>query len=179
MSHVIGIDPGKEGYVCILGESKESNVFTFKPTPLLEDDFDHRVMAGIAWAFRDLGVRLIVIEQQMPFPGKGVKCYVCHKPKYQQGVASTFETGKGFGIWLGVLAMVGLPVRVVLPQEWKGPLGLDADKQKSIDKAQQLRPDIDFRPLERTPKARVPDHNKCEAFLLAITARRLLQGAKT
>lgn len=167
----IGIDPGLSGYVCALEDDKEP---VFWSTPLQDEDFDIGQMCALSREWhRVLNPQLIVIEAQQGFPGKGPRCGACGKPRHQQGVASTFETGKGYGAWVAALLGGSNPVRIVRAQEWKGPLGLDADKAKSIAKAQALAPGVDFRPLERSPRSRVPDHNKCEAFLLAITARRL------
>lgn len=169
----IGIDPGLSGYVCAIDDTPGTSPF-FWPTPVVDDGFDIPKMVTLAKLWRQtFNPQLVVIEAQQAFPGKGPRCGACGKPRQQQGVASTFQTGLGYGVWLAALFAAGFDPRIVKAQEWKGPLGLDADKKKSIAKAQALFPGADFRPLERAPKSRVPDHNKAEAALLAITARRL------
>ena len=36
-----------------------------------------------------------------------------------QGVASMFNFGKGYGIWIGILAALKISKTLVTPQEWK------------------------------------------------------------
>ena len=142
-----------------------------------ERDLDEDALLSI---LRVSGPRLdiLVVEEQQGFPGTGPRCVACRKPKIMQGVASTFKTGKNYGIILGMSRALGLPVVVVEPEKWKPVWGLSADKSLSIAKAQFLAPGVDFRPLERAPKSKVPDHNKCESYILAKHGLRLLKGEK-
>jgi len=59
----------------------------------------------------------------------------------KQGVASTFTFGKGYGIWIGIIAAVGLRVTFVTPQSWKKMImeGIH-DKDAARLRAQQLYP---------------------------------------
>lgn len=59
----------------------------------------------------------------------------------KQGVASTFNFGMGYGIWLGVLAALKIPSTRVTPQSWKHALmqGI-ADKDAARLRAMQLYP---------------------------------------
>lgn len=180
MIRTAGIDPGLEGYACLLDDI-EGVAPEFFPAPTRkaaragkDHEYDPRGMLEVALRLEREGVDLVAIEEQQGFPSRGPLCPVCGRPRRQQGIASTFQTGLGFGLWLGVLASTGLEVQRVAPQEWKGPMGLSADKDKSVALARRLAPEVDFRPLERKPKARVPDHNKCESYLLAIHARKVL-----
>lgn len=178
----VGVDPGLEGYVCLLTDeaSGEPYRLDFFPCPVAPDqagepDFDEVGMLEVANSVVRRGADLVVIEAQQGFPGYGQKCISCGKPRHQQGVASTFKTGRGFGAWKVAFLSTGVRVEVVAPQEWKKPFGLTSDKALSVAKAKEIRPDVDWRARERTPKARKPDHNKCEAFLLAIHGRKLLK----
>lgn len=179
----VGIDPGLEGYACRIREgSREGGPRRedFWPTPVRGDgELDPDGFTSLAGEISSLGrVDLVLVERQQAFPGKGPKCLACGKPRVVQGVASSFEGGYGFGLWVGTLTASGFAVRWTRPHEWKGPLGLSSDKALSVAKARALAPGVDFRPLERAPKARVPSHDKAEAYLLAITGLRLLRGGK-
>jgi len=179
----VGVDPGIEGYSClVVTETPGQPPFEkFWPAPVEESrrvgkefTYSPAGMVEVAQEWKGLGADIVVIEEQQGFPGYGLKCPYCKKPKVMQGVASTFQTGMGYGLWIGVIESAGLRLRVVKPQEWKGPFGLTSDKKASIAVAKRLEPDIDFRPFERVPKSRKPDHNKCEAFLLARYGVRVL-----
>jgi hypothetical protein len=184
----LGVDPGIEGYLCRIREGDLVHgppEVRFWPMPVRDgeragegDDLDDRALLEI---FHDVkaSVDVLVVEAQQAFPGAGPRCPVCRKPKQMQGVASTFKTGSNFGVIVGQARALGLPLLVVKPTEWKPVWGLSADKALSVTKAQVLAPDVDFRPFERAPRARVPDHNKAEAFLLSKHGIRLLKGAKT
>jgi len=76
-----------------------------------------------------------------------------------QGVRSMFTIGVGHGLFLGILAAVGLPYTRVRPAIWKRTLGLGKDKEASRLRAQQLYPGADLR--------RKKDHGRAEALLLA------------
>lgn len=82
-----------------------------------------------------------------------------------QGVASTFKFGKGYGEIIGVLATLGLGYRAISPAVWKRAMGLQrAEKVDSRRKAQELYP--------MAPLARVKDHGRAEALLIAEWGRR-------
>ncbi len=155
----------------------------FFPTPVLtgadvtrvgkDTDFDLPGMLALARCFSSWGVGLVVLEEQQGFPGTGQKCLSCGKPQQMQGVASTFFAGSGYGAFRMAFEAAGLRVERVKPQEWMGPFGLDSDKKRHVAKARELLPTDDFKPVERTPKARAADHNRADAFLLALHARKL------
>ncbi len=41
-----------------------------------------------------------------------------------QGVASMFNFGFGYGVWIGMLTVLGLPTYRIAPRTWKAELGL-------------------------------------------------------
>lgn len=61
-----------------------------------------------------------------------------------QGVTGMFRFGQGLGILQGVLGAYNVPVVWAVPGVWKSSLGLGADKAKSLQKAAQLFPGVDF-----------------------------------
>lgn len=86
----------------------------------------------------------------------------------KQGVASSFNFGRGFGLWEGLLAGMRFPYTLVSPQRWKKAMLADMAKDKgaSVLRAKQLFPNC----VEQLKL--VKDHNKAEALLLAEYGRR-------
>ncbi len=182
----MGIDPGVEGYLCLVDKTDQEAI-RWWPIPVRDgdragegDDQDDEALASI---LRDIGPSLdvLVVEEQQGFPGSGPRCPNprCRKPQNMQGVASTFKTGRNYGVILGLAKAFKLPLKTVHPSEWKPVWGLTADKTMSVAKAQFLSPGTDFRDREHKPRARVPNHNLAEAFILAKHGFRFLKGATT
>ena len=60
-----------------------------------------------------------------------------------QGVASSYRTGVGFGLWLGFVVAARVPYRIVAPQVWKRHAGLlGKDKRASRLRAQERFPSL-------------------------------------
>jgi hypothetical protein len=91
----------------------------------------------------------------------------------KQGVSSTFSTGYGFGLWIGMLVALRLPYTVVGPREWQKDMlaGTTGDtKARSILRALQLYPGL---PLTR-PNGRKPTlDGVADAALIATYGLRL------
>ena len=79
--------------------------------------------------------------------------------------------GLGMGVWLGMLATLGLAHPRVRPGVWKQVLGLGKDKAAARLKARQLSPGADLR--------RKQDHGRVEALLLAYWGQRPHAGGST
>lgn len=182
MTVSMGIDPGVEGYLCRVTRTEGSESIKLWPMPVRDGeragegaDIDDARLAEI---LREEGPSLdiLVVEAQQGFPGAGPRCPACHKPRAMQGVASTFKTGMNYGVLKGLARAMGLPLVVVQPQEWKPVWGLTADKSMSLAKAQFLAPDFDWRDRENKPRARVPNHNACESYILAKHGIRILKA---
>ena len=149
----IGIDPGLSGAVAVLS-----------PAGRLVDVFDmpvvdKRVNATLLHdAVRfyvehvDAGRLSAVVEQVASRPG--------------QGVASTFKFGTSYGVVLGVLGALEIPVTHVRPNVWKRAVGVTADKGSSRRKA------IDLWPDKAQMFARVKDDGRAESALIAWWAWR-------
>ena len=157
----IGVDPGKDGTMAILG---------YRETPILipfdESEYAnqlHRVApffiatgtAGVV----DQRETFAVVEHVNAMPG--------------QGVTSCFSFGQNFGFILGLLTAFRIPYELVRPQKWKKEFSCTSDKNTSIEVAQRLFPGVDLR---RTPQCRKPHDGKAEALLLAAYAKRHLGG---
>jgi len=60
-----------------------------------------------------------------------------------QGVASTYRTGVGFGLWLGLVVSARVAYRIVTPTSWKRHAGLlGASKRASRLRAQERFPSL-------------------------------------
>jgi crossover junction endodeoxyribonuclease RuvC len=103
--------------------------------------------------------RMVVLELQQAFPG--------------QGVSSTFKLGQNYGIWLAAIASCGWPLTIVRPAEWKKGLGYPA-KDKKEGKAYSLTLARRLYPAAAGDLARVKDHNRAEALLLAHYGKGLI-----
>lgn len=80
---------------------------------------------------------------------------------------SSFVFGFATGGVHGVLASFSVRIETVKPNVWKAALGLDSDKEKSIQKALKLFPEA------ASKLTRKKDHGRAEALLLAYFANQL------
>jgi crossover junction endodeoxyribonuclease RuvC len=155
MSYVIGIDPGLNGAFAVLREDESCVSICSTPTREVigarrtyrHVDPDTIVQELLSY---DQDFRFAQIESVHSMPG--------------QGVSACFQFGEGFGIWLGVLAALKIPRRLVTPQKWKKGLGLPkgADKDASLELARKCFPCM-------VPYlARKKDEGRAEALLIAL-----------
>jgi crossover junction endodeoxyribonuclease RuvC len=131
---IVGIDPGLDGAVCIY-RSDKSILIEDTPTMQVKKAGGKLKSEYLTTAMADLLVSL-------PPPETHVFIESVHSmPK--QGVASTFTFGKGYGIWIGIVAAYGFPVTFVTPQAWKKFLmqGIH-DKDAARLRAMQLYPSM-------------------------------------
>lgn len=168
----IGIDPGLDGYIVVIEEGKE---IEFNPMPTIKGKGSKRYidicfMTEILEKHSEYWAALAVVENQQAMPS--------------QGSASGFKTGLGFGVLLGALAALHIPIEVVSARTWKKSMGLTSagttkeekrahTKQQSIQTAQRLFPAVDLRASSR---CKIPHDGKAEALLLAEYARRRFNG---
>lgn len=155
----IGIDPGLNGGIATI----EAFIPTVQKTPVIAGkEYDIAAMRRILQKIIDSKMPVMAfIENQIAMPG--------------QGLTSTLQTGKGFGIWIGLLAGLGVPYQIIGAQAWQRRLftGVKATldtKDKSEIIAKRLFPDVDFRKSER---ARVADDGLTDAILIAEYGRRI------
>lgn len=89
----------------------------------------------------------------------------------RQSSSTTYTTGRGGGLWEGILAGLGIPYELVEPAKWKRAMGLTGqDKGGSRVLAQRLFPEI------AEQFARVKDDGRAEACLIAEWRRRQWYG---
>lgn len=139
---IIGVDPGKKGgFAVIKGNSVQvfawdDNAFVEELRRTVSDSFDDGIVA--------------YVEKVGAMPG--------------QGVVSMFHFGHSAGFIEGVLAAFNIETVLVSPQKWKKSFDLGSDKQKSIEKCQELYPKLSLLPTSRCKK---PSDGMAEAILIA------------
>lgn len=160
MKTFLGIDPGLNGGLAFLNDTD----ITLIPMPTIAGkDYDIQAIKRYLLEFKP---DLTVLEQQISMPG--------------QGLSSTLQTGKGFGILLGLLAGMEMPHQVVSAKSWQHKLftGVSAKldtKAKSEIVAKRIFPSADFR---RSDRARVAADGLTDAACISEYARRMYLGIK-
>lgn len=148
---IIGIDPGLTGAISLV--SREEVVVFDTPTCKLrmgrktKTEYLPLEMAEVLQSLAKSDCH-VFMEKVHSMPG--------------QGVASTFNFGKGFGIWIGILAALKIPYSLITPQAWKKKLmcGMP-DKDASRIRAQQLYPQAaNYLNLKK-------HHGRAESLLIA------------
>ena len=153
----IGIDPGMSGAVVAIGGMGDVILCEDVPTFSVDKGREYNIPA-MADMIRGVALSrecLVTLERAQAMP--------------KQGVASTFQFGRGYGIWLGILGAIGVPYQTVRPNEWTRILkGLPGKgKERSILFASQHFPDIELVP----GGCRKPRDGRADAACLAWWGR--------
>jgi crossover junction endodeoxyribonuclease RuvC len=162
MKVTIGIDPGNTGAIAVIypngvvmhdtpveiatkGKKSSISALPSEMAAILADVVDQCSSEG--WGLH------VAIEKVGAMPG--------------QGVTSMFNFGKGFGMWLGILAALRIPYTLVTPQAWKKEImkGV-SDKDAARGVGCRLFPAV-AREL-----ARKKDIGRADALLIAEWGRR-------
>lgn len=155
----MGIDPGLDGGIAFLDPSGNDPLLLFKTPTIAAKDYDVQGMKETLRYFKREYL-FCTIEQQIALPG--------------QGLTSTLQTGKGFGIWLGLLAGMEISHQVVTAKQWQNRLfsgtspKLDTKARSEII-AKRLFPTADFRKSDR---ARVANDGLTDAACIAEYGHR-------
>jgi len=143
----LGIDPGLSGALAVLDPDGAPELVA--DLPVIRD-------RSLAWI--DGGaLQSTLLEAIHGRPCRAVVERVSSSP--QQGVASAFTFGIGFGSILATIQTLRLPIELITPAQWKTALGLGKDKRASLDKARLLFPTADLHLAKHDGRA--------EALLLA------------
>ena len=146
---ILGVDPGLAGAVAVLDPAgafvavHDTPTLTLRVARGTRHDYDVPGMAALLAPYAGAGLH-VIIEASQAMPG--------------QGVRSTFSTGYGYGLWVGILAALQVPYTPVRPVIWKKAFGLGKDKEQAWLRAQQLFPSADLRLRKH--------HGRSEALLL-------------
>ncbi len=150
----VGIDPGLHGALALLKDNAQ--LVTVLDMPVMARGKGKREQVNAAelakilspWRQGHVGTEYITayLERAASMP--------------KQGVASMFSFGVSYGMALGVLAALGIPVVLVAPATWKGAAGLSKKpKDAARTLAQQLYPDASL--------GRKKDCGRADAILIA------------
>lgn len=181
----VGIDIGLEGYITEIGS--DGTLVAFHPMPTSGGDrpvYDEPGIARIvsSWPLKAKKV-CVMLEKQQTIgkifrDGKEVKI----------GSKAHFKKGMGYGIMRGILAATqrffpnALSFDEVAAKTWKKAMGISGGppqdvKKKAITKTSGLYPGLELRPLERSPKSRVPSGDKAESVLISRYVWLMTTGA--
>lgn len=149
----LAIDPGQKGAAALIAR----NDVIFLDWPGSEA----LAASELQWLIDCWGQPVLaVIEQQQAMPGD-----VGH-------MTSMAKLLTNYGIWLGILAALQIPVRTVLPRRWKAAyLPARAPKAASVTIASRLYPKAAL----RGPRGGALD-GRADALLLADYAKKLHEG---
>lgn len=142
----IGIDPGKDGAMAVIGEGGEE-VIHYEEGYL-------EPLKQIANTYKAEQI-YCYLERVHSMPRDGGK--------------SAFAFGENYGYIRGLLEALYIPYNTVPPQVWKKSFSLGKEKEDSIKTAHALFPNVDLR---RTTKCKTMHDGKSEALLIAEFSRR-------
>jgi len=155
MTLFLGCDPGLSGALALYDPDAETLEVADMPTFKLgkKSHLDPQGLARIVDSWTS---------------GQQVSVYLEYvSASSQMGVTSAFRFGEGYGLVQGILAANFLRVEKVTPAKWKAAFRLSRDKDASRAAASRLFP------KHSALFARVKDHNRSEAALLALYGARL------
>jgi hypothetical protein len=147
---VIGIDPGNSGALCLYVPIDEK--IYVKDMPVVDGRVSPHGVIDILqhWERRPITVAAVELVHSMP----------------RQGVASSFKFGMGYGVILGALAALDIPIVNVAPTAWTKYFGVGSDKEK------HRRYAIETWPAQAHLFARKKDEGRADAALIARWATR-------
>lgn len=116
---VIGVDPGLSGGIALRCMADDfTEVFPLPTVGTTKRELDVGALCKILSTWQQVyTIRLVAVEQVHAMP--------------KQGVTSTFTFGKTFGMLIGTLLTLQLPVIFVLPTAWKRLVLAGTTKDKS------------------------------------------------
>lgn len=138
---IMGLDPGVSGAIAFYDRCAQSIVAY--DVPVAAGEIDCAMLFRMVLEERP---DMCVIEQVHAVKGNGV--------------ASSFNFGKSYGMARGVVASCGVPIHLVSPSVWKRHFRLKADKEESRGLAILTWPTVHL-------FQRKKDHGRAEAALLA------------
>lgn len=160
-THVLGIDPGLSGALCLLRLSdKQISLFDM---PVTDGRVDPAKLAGIVEMCKMQGSIAAAVENVSSMPRQ----------------AGAFNFGRSAGVVHGVLGAMGVPMELVSPNVWKGAVGLrklvgetqDQNKTRARELASKLWP------ANAAEFKRIRDDGRAEACLISFFhAQKISKG---
>ena len=133
----VGIDPGKTGAVSIYAH----NMWSVSDCPTCAVERKSSAKAGKS--VRNVPDAALMSELLRPLVFEDeVHVYIERVGVMpREGAVGAFSFGRGYGIWLGILAALRLPHTLVTPQSWKKAMvGTGKSKDESRQRALALFP---------------------------------------
>lgn len=159
----VGIDPGVGGAIAVIRTGEVAGLWEHPyavediPTLLVKGRLEYNTgkMAEIffnlveQWSRNDIWV---AIERQRAMP--------------RQGVSSTYKTGYGMGLWVGIVEADLLSYTIVEPRVWTTAMVPDGPGKKSahLERARKLFPAAELHLKKH--------HGRADALLIAEYARK-------
>ena len=166
----LGIDPGKDGAIVALDEegivrkvmlTREN--FTIPIGKGSRREYDSNAMGKVLTELHTtVGIKMAVVEKQQARPG--------------QGGTSMFSIGVGYGLWLGILGVLDVPLLIVHPKTWQKTILRDAPgvgKGRAVLICKQRIPSLDLTP----GKKRKPHDGIADAACIAMYGLKFDKGS--
>ncbi len=156
---VIGIDPGKDGGIALVGLGGEL-LETWR-VPKIGKDYDELGMIQLIARAVGMGARSAAIEAFVPMPGLASNALV--------------QIGLGHGLWRGAFTAAGLGYEIIRSQDWQvGIPGRKNREGKSL-KGKLMKEVLKAEAFRRWPG--IANHSGiCDAALIAEFHRRRIVG---
>lgn len=144
---ILGIDPGKSGALVFIETDESNPVATTYRMPLAGKDID---AVEICHLIEEHQPDRAYMEKVHAMPG--------------QGVTSMFTFGTGYGLMIGIMAALKLPLSLVTPQAWKKVVlsGTSKDKAAAIAFCRREYPSAILIP----PRCRKPHDGIADALCI-------------
>ncbi len=174
----IGIDPGLHGAVIVINDSYK--LIDYYDCPVIENTSVKKGKKKTKYEFAPPSMAEVIRKIINSYPTDRTKAWLERAgamPK--QGLSSTFKTGRGFGLWEGILAGVGCVYDIVGPRIWQKPMfegtPLGDNKQRSMSKCQRLYPELSL----TRPRGRVLSlDGRSDGALIATYGMLQMRGDK-
>ena len=156
-SAVLGIDIGASGALALVSEAGE-----------LLDMADMPVLADGPAGRRTVNAALLSDIVRRWRPARAWVEHVGARPG--EGAVGAFAFGRSAGTVAGVLAALGVPAATIAPASWKRAVGVPPGREgaKSLARSEAVR----RWPARAALFARVKDHGRAEAALIAVAGLR-------
>lgn len=154
---IVGVDIGATGALALLSDTGE--LLDVADMPILRDGPSQRPTVNAP---------LLAAIVQRWRPDRAFVEYVGARPG--EGAVGAFAFGKSAGTVLGVLGALGVSSAHVAPAAWKRAVGIPPGKDGAKDAARSEA--IRRWPTKAEFFARVKDHGKAEAALIAIAGMK-------
>lgn len=157
---ILGIDPGKDGALVVI-----------RGRDILAATTTADLLGGAKWQAAHAEVtgwiRSAHAEHRITFA-----ILELYAGRAGEGGGSLLTVGVGWGLYLGALSALGIPVRTPASATWTRELfvGIAGEgKERSVSFARQMLPDLDLTPGRR----RKPHDGLADAGCLAVWGQRL------